>query len=307
MAVATALLVKLIPLYLLIVLGWLAGRFVGARGEHIAPLMMYFVTPAVVFSGVMSAPLTPQVLLLPLLVWATCVVMSLVFLKLGKGLLGDNRANILALAVGTGNTGYFGIPVALLLFGEEGLGLYIICMLGTTLFENSVGFYIAARGRYGARECFARVLRLPSLYAFAAAAILNTNGIAMPEAVAPFFDNMFGAYSTFGMMIIGMSIGRLSGLAGDWRFTGATGVGRFVAWPLLVLTLWSLDVAGPRIYEEAVYQSLFLISLTPVAANTVVIATLVGYPPRQVAGTTLLSTLFALVYIPLMVSIFLGG
>ncbi|KAA1175937.1 AEC family transporter [Marinobacter salinexigens] len=303
MAAALALFLKLIPLYVTVALGWVAGRYLEASGRHIAGIMLYIVTPSVVFSGVMAAPLTAEVVLLPLLVYAICTVMGLVHLKLAKKVITDGSANIIPLSVGTGNTGYFGIPVALLLFGQEGLAIYIVCMLGTTLFENSLGFYLAARGRYELRDAVKRVVRLPVVYAFLAAVALNLSGFRIPDIFVPLFDNLRGAYSVFGMMIIGMGITSFRGLAGNYRFTGMAFFGKFVSWPLVALLLWWLDANVFGIYSSAVHQAIFLISITPIAANTVVIATLLDIAPRQAAGTALLSTLFALLYIPVMVSI----
>ncbi|MDX1456592.1 MAG: AEC family transporter [Marinobacter sp.] len=305
MAAALALLYKMLPLYVTVALGWIAGRYLEASGRHIAGIMLYIVTPSVVFSGVMSAPLSAEVILLPLLTFCLCTIVALVHRAIGRRWVGDGSINIIPLATGTGNTGYFGIPMALLLFGQEGLGLYIVAMLGTTLFENSVGFYLAARGREGVRECLVRVARLPSVYAFALAVALNLGGMNIPLVFEPLFDNLRGAYSIFGMMIIGMGIVSFRGLAGNWRFTGLAFFGKFVSWPVLALSFWWLDRQFLGLYEETVHHALLLISITPIAANTVVIATLLDTAPRQAAGTALLSTLFALVYIPVMVSIFL--
>jgi hypothetical protein len=302
MAAALALLLKLLPLYITVGLGWVAGRFLNASGSHIAGIMLYIVTPSVVFSGVMNAPLSASVIMLPFVVFGFCTLIGLLHLVIARGWLNNASANLIPLSVGTGNTGYFGIPVALLLFGDRGLSIYIVCLLGTTLYENSVGFYLAARGRYGVRDCLLKVARLPSIYAFCLAVALNLADFPMPAILIPLFDNLRGAYSILGMMIIGMSILSFRGLAGDLRFTALAFFGKFVSWPLLALGFWWIDSHWLEIYDLAVYQAIFLISITPIAANTVVIATLLGTEPRQVAGTTLLSTVFALIYIPLMVS-----
>lgn len=307
MAAALALFIKLLPLYVTVALGWIAGRYLDASGKHIAGIMLYIVTPSVVFSGVMAAPLTPQVILLPALVFGFCTVIALVHLAIARKVLTDGSAQIIPLSVGTGNTGYFGIPVALLLFGEQGLALYIVCMLGTTLFENSVGFYLAARGKYSIRDALARVARLPSVYAFAGAVLLNLSGVSIPQVFTPLFDNLRGAYSILGMMIIGMGILSFKGLAGNPAFTGLAFFGKFVSWPALALGFWWLDAQVFGIYDLAVHQAIFLISITPIAANTVVIATLLDTAPRQAAGTTLLSTLFALGFIPVMIAWVFGS
>ncbi|QCF26880.1 AEC family transporter [Hydrocarboniclastica marina] len=299
------LLLKMLPLYATVALGWVAARYLDVSGRNIANLMLYILTPSVIFGGVIIAPLSAGVLMLPLLVWLACAVIGQIFLRTGHRWLGDERANILSLATCTGNTGYFGIPVALLLFGQEGMSIYIICMLGTTLYENSLGFYIAARGRFPARECFQRVLRLPSVYAFLVAAALNLMELGIPGFMQPLFDNLRGAYSVLGMMIIGMGIGSIGGWIGDRRFTALAFTGKFLAWPALVAFAWAIDTAGPGIYDPQIYRSLFLMSIMPIAANTVVFATLLELHPRQTAGTTLLSTMFALVYIPIMAALVL--
>lgn len=308
MNVVLPLLAKMLPLYITVVLGWVATRYLSVHGRNIANLMLYILTPSVIFGGVITAPLSPQVLALPFVVWTVCALVGQIFLWLGRRYLLDERANILSLATATGNTGYFGIPVALLLFGQEGMSIYIVCMLGTTLYENSLGFYLAARGRFSARDCFRRVLRLPSVYAFAVAAGLNLMGLGIPAFLQPLFDNLRGAYFVLGMMIIGMGIGSIRGLVGDGRFTMLAFAGKFLVWPALVLLAWALDnvgSGGPALYSEQVYRSLFLMSVTPIAANTVVFATLLELHPRQTAGTTLLSTAFALFYIPVMVALVL--
>ncbi len=51
-------------------------------------------------------------------------------------------SNILAFATGSGNTGYFGIPVGIALFGEKVLPVFIIAGFGFILFENSLGFFL---------------------------------------------------------------------------------------------------------------------------------------------------------------------
>ncbi|PXX93685.1 transporter [Marinobacter vulgaris] len=302
MSAALALFVKLLPLYITVALGWIAGRYLEASGKHIAGIMLYIVTPSVVFSGVMAAPLSLEVIMLPGLVFAFCTLMALVHMALARRWLSDGSASIIPLSVGTGNTGYFGIPVALLLFGQEGLALYIVCMLGTTLFENSVGFYLAARGKYSIGDALARVAKLPSVYAFLVAVVLNLAGFSIPEVFVPLFDNLKGAYSILGMMIIGMGILSFRGLAGNPSFTALAFFGKFVSWPLLAMAFWWLDANWFGVYDLAVHQAIFLISITPIAANTVVIATLLDASPRQAAGTTLLSTLFALAFIPVMIA-----
>lgn len=292
------LFIKLLPLYVTIFLGFVSGRKLGLSGNHIAGTMLYIITPIIVFSGVMSASLSPSTLILPFVVWMIGIAISFLFLNIGQRRWADSRANILALTVGTGNTGYFGIPVAYMLFGEDALGLYILCMLGTTLHENSVGFYLAAKGAYPARECLLRVFRLPSLYAFLLAVVLNLAGAHIPEVMMPLVEQMRGAYTILGMMIIGVGIAGLRATFSGLDFTGLAFAGKFIVWPSVIAVFIVVDRACWQLFDTLIYQCLFLVAVTPVAANTVVIANLLNVHPRQVSSTTLLSTFVALFYIP---------
>jgi len=304
---ALILLYKMLPIYVLVLLGWIAGRFLDVRGNYIAGMMLYILTPSVVFSGVMSAPLSPEVLALPFLTFLLCTLVGYSHLLIARRWIRDATASLMPLTVGTGNTGYLGIPVALLLFGEAGLGIYILCMLGTTLYENSVGFYLAARGRFSVADCLKKVARLPSLYGFFLAAALNLSGVGISSVFQPLFHNLRGAYSVLGIVLVGMSIRRFRRLAGDLLYTALSFFGKFVVWPALALAFWWFDSNGPQWYNQQVYQALFLVSITPIAANTVVIANVLNLAPAQVAGTALLSTLLALFTIPLMIAVFLGA
>src|SRR5262249_46379322 len=145
--------------------------------------------------------------------------------------------HILAFSVGSGNTGYFGLPVAVALFGQEAVPWVILAVLGVILYENSLGFFVTARGHHTLRESLGRISRLPSLYAFLAAATLNLGfGYRLPPDVATLADGFRGAYSILGMMMIGLGVAQ-SGLRFDAKFLGLAFLGRFVAWPVVVFSL----------------------------------------------------------------------
>ena len=67
-----------------------------------------------------------------------------------------------------------------------------------------------------------------------------------------------------------------------------------------------IDKSLFNLYSENHYNALQLLSTAPMAANVIVIASLQKFHPEKVAATVLLSLLFALIYMPIMVSIFLS-
>lgn len=305
MSVFFILLFKMLPLYLLILLGFLAGKFLKLKKERIAVLLIYFIAPVIVFKGVMKADIIASNLSLPFLFLGLGILISLLFLFLSKFIWKDSTKNIIAFTSGTGNTGYFGLPVAIALFGNDYLSLMVLALLGTVLYENSLGFYLVARGHHSKAESFKRLLKLPTIYAFFIALVLNLSGVkfgSMYENVTYGFQLI---YTLFGMMIIGLGIASMLKIEFDFKFITVAFLAKFLVWPLTVLFIIFINNNFLHFYSTEVQKIMILISIVPLAANTVSYATLLKIHPEKSAMAVLLSTIFALFYIPLMVMIFI--
>lgn len=304
MEIFLLLLVKLIPLYAIIGFGVVASRVLGVKGENISKIVIYFLVPAVFFHGVLHAPITASVLFLPLIVLLLCSVLCMGFWHIGGWFYKDASRNILAMTAGNGNTGYFGLPVALLLFDKETVGIYLMVIMGVVLFENTLGYYITARSHHTVRDCFIKLLKLPALYACALGVMCNVMGW-QPDFLEDFFVSMRGAYTVLGMMIIGLGLAGITHYKLDWLFVALAFLAKFVAFPLIVLSLLALDAHVLHFLGEETYRPLVLLSIVPLAANTVVFATLLNAEPEKAATAVFLSTLAALLYVPLMAMQFL--
>lgn len=231
MAVFLALILKIIPLYLLIALGFVAGRYLKVSKETIAKLLIYIIAPAVIFNSVFTTPIAANVLALPVLFFALCSIMCLFTYSISKHIWTDATKNILSFTAGTGNTGYFGLPVAIALFGTDIAGLIIISTLGFVLYENSLGFFITARGHHTVNESINRLLKLPTIYAFAIALILNLFGIKFGQAYTDFASLFRGAYTILGMMLIGLGLAGITNFKFDFKFvTASFGLSDIFSW-----------------------------------------------------------------------------
>jgi predicted permease len=305
MDVFILLLFKLIPLYLIIALGFVAGKYLKVSKESLASLLIYIIAPLVVFHGVYTTKLTGGTLLLPVVFFVFACVICLGFYGLGKIFFADSTKNILAFASGTGNTGYFGLPVGLAIFGPQALGPVVLCTLGTILFENTLGFFITARGEHSAREAFFKLIKLPTLYAFLLALAVNFSGIALGQGYMDFAQLFRGAYTVLGMMIIGLGIAGVVNFEFDFKFISLAFLAKFLVWPLFMLGLIFLDSGVFGLFSPFLHKIMFLISIVPIAANTVAYAALLKTHPQKAAVAVLLSTLFALVYIPILAIYFI--
>ena len=97
-------------------------------------------------------------------------------LKRYKNDWNDASINTLSFTCGTGNTGYFGIPLSMILLSPESANLFIFATLGSLLYVNTTGFYVTAKGSFTARQSIIKVIKLPLLYAFILGLCLNILG-----------------------------------------------------------------------------------------------------------------------------------
>lgn len=299
--------IKLLPLYFNILLGYIAGKKLQANQETISKLMFYMISPLIIFNGVLSTKLTGSILSLPLITFGVSCTLCIIFYRFSRKIWSDASKNLMAFSAGSGATGYFGLPLALLIFDQQAEGIYIMALLGVTLYDNSLGYYISVKGSYTPIECIKKVLTLPTLYAFLLGLTLNLFQIPLPDVYREFITPIKGVYVVLGMMIIGIGLAGLTEFKLDFKFVGMTFLAKFLAWPLLIFLIITIDQIYLGIYETTSHQALILISIVPLAINTVIMASLMKCRPEQAAATVLLSTIFALLYVPFMTSFFLNS
>lgn len=289
---------KLLPLYFFVFLGFLGGRYLDVKKESLAPVIIYLLTPILFFSSVMETPLSGARAWLPLLIFGVCSLGAVTMYLVGRLWFSKPALNILAFSAGNANSGYFGFPLAFLLFGENGLRTAILLALGFVFYENTVGFYIAARGRASAKAALFRLLKLPSLYAFALALMFKSLDVSNPTFIKDISIQVREAYSLLGMMIVGLGMVSIRVVHFDWKFLLGAFIPKFLMWPLFVMLLIKADVSYFHLFETDVQKSLFLVSTVPLAANTVAFASLLRAEPEKSSFAVLLSTLLSIVIIP---------
>ncbi len=299
MAVFLALLLKILPLYVFIFLGYVAGRLLKIDRETVALLLIYVLAPIVVFDGVRTVSLDFSTLSLPILFWALCSVLCLLFLALASPFWKDATRNLAAYAAGCGNSGYFGIPVALALFGDKALGLIVLGSLGFSLYESSTGFFILARGKHSVRESVMRLLRLPTLYAFFVGLVFHLFP-PLSGSVEAAIVGVRGAYSTLGMMMIGLGLSGVTWSMIEARFIVFTSIAKFLLWPLAMCFILVLDTQWLHIFTPDAHRIMILLSIVPLPANSVAFSTMLRVHPAKAASAVLVTTFIALFFIPLV-------
>ena len=289
-----------LPLLVLIALGFVAGRKMHLDTMTLANLVIYILAPVVNFGAMTKLQFDTAYLLLPLMLYVIASAICIISFKFANATLKDGRANIVAISAGSGNTGFFGLPVVLALFGTDALGVYLLMNLAIGLCEVTVGYYFALRGQSSMRESMRKVAKLPHLYAVAAGLSLNYIGIDMPDSFYTYWDKFVGAWIIIGMMIMGATLAKISKFTINWPLLGMMFMAKFILWPLAAFGLVLLDSNLMHLFDAKVHTMIMILALVPLAVNTVTFAIKLDLKAGDAAIAVLISTLIAIFYLPLV-------
>lgn len=299
MAVFQTLILNILPLYGLIVLGFVAGRYLDVNLHSIAKLLIFVLAPFVAFGAVLNIEFNPSYVLLPILMWCVSITVTFTALKICNSIWHDGNGYLVAAGGVNGNAIYFGLSPILVLFGPAGLGVYLFMNLGPMINNFTLSYYLTARGKYSVRDSLMKVVRLPVLYAFVFGIPLNVLGYELPEIAERYWNYSAGSTVILGMMMIGIALSKLDSLRFDWKLISAFLVTKFIAWPAAIFMIILIDHNITGLFSSDIHQMMALFSAMPLIANLVAFAAENDLHPRRAAAAVLISTLVALITIPL--------
>lgn len=253
--------------------------------DMVTTLMVYVATPCLVFSAMVNAGLTPAAFFAT----AGYAVLSLtVFAILGFVVL---RAFSLPMAgflppLMFANTGNMGLPLCMLAFGDEGLGLAIAYFTVSAVGQFTVGPALAA-GSISIKDS----VRNPILYAVILAMFFMVDASKPPAWVNNTVDLIGGMTIPMMLITLGVSLGRLRVVSikrGIWlsalRLAMGFGVGVGIA-----------EVFG---LEGALRGVVILECAMPVAVFNYLFAQRFDARPEEVAGMIMISTIMSMLTLP---------
>lgn len=292
---------NLLPLYVIIGLGYFAGRKLNVDRQSLGALAIYIFMPVVVFGFVAKLEFKLAYVALPFVVYTVSAVTGLTFLAIGKRVYGDSRANLAAMCASMGNMGYFGLPLVFLFFEQEQVAIYVFMMLGGNVYEATIGYYLAARSAFDAKTSLKKIATFPGLYAIALGIIVNRSGIELPAQFWTYWGHFKGAYVVVGMMIVGAALAKMDKFVFGPRFTAMSFAGKMVVWPGLCYLFVMLDQYVLGWYAQDIHHLIMMIAIVPPAANIATFAVQMNLEPEKAASTVLMGTILALFYIPFMI------
>ena len=300
------LLLKLLPIYVSCFMGWVAGRYCGATREGLANMLFYMFNPLIILHGIMHCEFSLAVLSLPLVVSVIATFTSLLVYFFTSLIYKDKMRNVIAFSSGGSSAGYFGLPVAVLIFDENTVALYIACAMGIMIFENSCGFYLMARGQHTKEESIKKFMKLPTLYTGVIGFVLIACGYKLPEFVDEFMYNMRITYTMLGLMIIGIGLATIKSFRIHWGITFMTLITKYMLWPIMVALVIFIDKNIFHFYDDNIYKCLIILAIIPISVTNTILANVFNYPSDEIMLMVALNVLIAFVHVPLMIMLFLS-
>jgi hypothetical protein len=285
-----------LPVFGLILIGGFAGRF-GFLGRDatgaLNMFVVYLALPAVMFQAM--AHIRPADLANGGLLAAFCVAIAVPgAIALGvarwqRARLGD--AAMQALAATFSNTGYMGIPLCRMVFGDAALVPSMVCMVVTACPQFAVAIALIEADRPGqaplriAGRVGTALARNPLLLSPVAGLLVSTIGLELPLVLDRFLTILGGAATPCALVATGMMVAETTE-----RFRPLL-VGRLVVLKLLVQPAVAWFVAYQLVDLPPVWAgTAVLMSALPTGASAFILAKLYGREVAATSGTVLVST-----------------
>ena len=304
----------ILPIAFIVLLGFLLRRFGGKYEHAFSKTQLYILGPALLFS-VMARNDTGYSLLLEILIYVIILSAGLLLLRQGIGkLAGGGRVerNAMSLAGVFTNSGFYGIPVCMLAFGEEGLKWAALYVVASATVQSTLGVFLASAGKRKATAALATVFKVPLIWALIAGRVLADVNLLPPEPFMEMIDLLGRSAIPLGLLLLGMQLERI--IAGDddeaeYAEIEHVSPRRSVA---LGITGGAVKIFGGlgialailRFFDvDPVLRNVMLVqSAMPTAVTAVVYATEFDCRPRIVAIGILSSTLISVGSITMILS-----
>jgi predicted permease len=293
LASLSLLLQVVLPVFLVIAVGALAGRVFRLEVRSVNRLSLYAVVPALVFRSMADLTLAeiPAARLIAAFVLFLLSTATLAWL-LGWRLPTPSRRALVGTSM-LGNAANMNLPITFFALGQAGLDRALILYVVTAVTMYAVGPALFG-GALPIRRIVRTVATFPVLWAALIGLALARTGATLPLPVARSVDLLADAAIPLMLLILGMQLVRAG------RATPSGRVWLAVATKLVLAPALALGIGAALGLRGLDLAALTLLAAMPTAVNSVLLAVEFGGDGRQVGDTVAVATLASLVTLPLV-------
>lgn len=274
-----AILLTTLPIWLMIGLGFLAVRTGYFDGAHIAALGQFTLKVALI-ALIVQAIALPREGGLNLPFMAAYAAAALATMGLGFAALrwamgrSSVEAWVLAMGMGNSNSGFLGLPIAVLVFGEAGGQVFAMTMTVENALTLPFALVMAsaAAGQGGSlgvllAQAARRVVTNPLIVAVALALLWRATGLTLPMPAQRTITAVAAAALPVALFVIGGTVARMRA-GGHGPQAGAVALGKLVVHPLLAFAALSLMPGVPPdlIPVGVLFASVAMLTIYPILA-----------------------------------------
>ncbi|PTJ44215.1 AEC family transporter [Mammaliicoccus sciuri] len=289
----------LLPLLILIFVGFLLQRKFVFNLKHFSTLITYCLMPVAVFANIYDITIQMDLLLKVLYyIVAYSLVMILIGNLFAKVLnLQKGESAALKNSISLMNSGNYGLPVSQLIFSQNpiGVAVQIFVLIFQNLLTYSYGMYNLLSTTKSLKDIFISFLKLPVFHALILGIIFQVGHIKLSQVFLIPIHQISDSFAPIALILLGAQLAHIKLKLLHRAIMGSL-IGRLIIGPLIALSLiYLFHIDG------AIAQSLFIASAFPTSRNTSTIAFEYDVEPELHAQIVLFSTLLSSVTVSIVI------
>lgn len=265
-------------------------------------LLFYFVLPVMVFNA-MRGSITRELLATsywPIVFGVGLCLLNLVVAMSLAAVLGIplEKRRLFSFLNMFGNNIYLGIPIALALFGAEGVAIVLLFSLGSDLILWSLGLFILSPEKQFSLNTIKGIFT-PTLMGLIMGTLWGILALGLPDALAQAMGSVGSTASPLALLLTGAALAEIDfGKSAFTREIPALVVGKLIISPLLaVAAVTALKL--PSMMSTV----LTILAGMPTFVRSIVITDQFGWDSQQTAIGVLVTTVVSFISIPLILHI----
>jgi len=300
---------KVIALFLLIIIGYLAKKFKAVDGSikgHISRLVLNITLPLYIFTAMQfefSTEVLKEAGLLVVISFSFYFVVTLLsygYTSLFK--MTGKKRDVYQYVLIFSNVGYMGYPIMYEIAGDKGMFYAAIYNLSFNVLTWTLGVFLMSRHKEDRnlplKARLAHVIN-PSLVAVVLGFTCFVTGFRLPDLLIDTFKSVGQVTTPLSMMFIGIILAELhiKDILGDWSMYLVT-LMRLIIIPLSTYgVLWILGIRGLVLTIPVVLAAM------PAAANTAIVAERYDNDYQLASKMIFITTLTVILTIPIILRV----
>ncbi len=280
---------NILPIFIAIGMGYALERILRPAVKPVSQVAFYVLAPCLAFSslvknridggelGRIAAFITLITVAVGIITWVVARVLH----------LSRPVESALLLSTMFVNSGNYGVPLNLFAFGEAGQARAIVYLVVSTTLANTIGVYLAARGRATAKQALLSLVKVPLIYAVLLAGAVTISGRTMPAPLFNAVDLVGRASVPVMLLILGMQLAQTS----VTREVGTIGLATFIR--LVVAPVLAFGLTAVMGLRGVTRQTMIVEASTPTAVTSTILALEFDARPDLVTSAVFLSTLLS--------------